>query len=71
MLSNATGTIAFAATTTPNTPSASGALGSGDDGAGIFVDGRLHDVRIYRQALSATDIQRLAALALALRRRIT
>ncbi len=60
-LTSAMGTIAFAATTTPNTPSANGALGSGDDGVGIFVDGRLDDVRVYRQALSAADIQRLAA----------
>ncbi len=54
------GTPKFPAKSTPNTPSANGAIGSDDDGRAQFFPGRLSDVRFYNRALSKEEIAELA-----------
>jgi hypothetical protein len=54
------GTVKFGLKSTPNTPSANGAIGADDDGKSQFFPGRLADVRIYNRALSKEEVAELA-----------
>ena len=56
-----TGTVNFGGKkSTPNTPSANGAIGADDDGTGGFFKGSVSDVRVYNRALSKDEIADIA-----------
>ena len=54
-----TGTLKFGAKSTADTPSASIAIGSEDDGSNFFFNGEVGRVLIWRRVLSTQEVQQL------------
>ena len=51
-----TGSISFSASTTPNSPSASSAIGSQDNGSANYFPGRIDEVGVWQRILNASEI---------------
>ncbi len=60
---SAQGLVNFSQPTTPDTVSTNGALGAQDKGDSNFLAGLLDEVRVYCRALSSSEIQNLATVA--------
>ncbi|MBI2122302.1 MAG: hypothetical protein HYT98_04240 [Candidatus Sungbacteria bacterium] len=55
----ASGPVNFSQSLTPNTPSSYSAIGSQDDGSGVYFDGQIDEVYVYGRALNASEIAQL------------
>ncbi len=60
---SASGLVNFSQAATPDTASTNGALGAQDKGDSNFLAGLLDEVRVYCRALSSSEIQNLATVA--------
>lgn len=59
----ASGPVNFSQSSTPDTLSSYASIGSQDDGSGIYFDGQIDEVYVYRRALDATEITKLFNVA--------